>query len=414
MNKPSSLAAFALVCALAPSACGPAGKSPVENTEENAATAPVFKHQFIEQKLEGDAWGQTSFSDVDRDGDLDFVTGQRGGPIRWYEFRKGEPWRKHLIGDPSPSDVGGTMLDVDGDQWPDMVAGGAWYRNPHSTGENPTGEDWSKHVFDENLRKVHDIIAADIDGDGRSDIVTMAGEMEGITKSDSQDLRWYKIPADPALPWTFQRIADSVHSGIAAADLDRDGDTDLLRSNVWLENLESGKRWIEHRFLGLEWDYATQGKIADINGDQRLDIILTEGEINGGRIAWFEAPEDPKTTPWPVHFIVESAEAKRGPFHSLQVADFDGDQDIDIFAGEMELYGSPPHQWFLWENTLGAASEFREHVIVDLALGTHEAVIGDVDGDGDIDIAGKLWRPDPENGNGGSNHADFIENLGWR
>ncbi len=44
-------------------------------------------------------------------------------------------------------------------------------------------------------------------------------------------------------------------------------------------------------------------------------------------------------------------------------------------------------------------------------LGTHEALAGDVDGDGDIDIVGKPWMAVPENGNGGRNHVDYLENL---
>jgi hypothetical protein len=36
------------------------------------------------------------------------------------------------------------------------------------------------------------LVAADIDGDGRLDIVTM---------SDQQNLRWYSIPKDPRQPW---------------------------------------------------------------------------------------------------------------------------------------------------------------------------------------------------------------------
>ena len=42
-----------------------------------------FRHHFIEQPLEGDAWGQTSLADVDLDGDLDFVLGR-------LDFRPGQ------------------------------------------------------------------------------------------------------------------------------------------------------------------------------------------------------------------------------------------------------------------------------------------------------------------------------------
>ena len=54
----------------------------------------------------------------------------------------------------------------------------------------------------------------------------------------------------------------------------------------------------------------------------------------------------------------------------------------------------------------------RNHrVILDNHLGGHEAVVADVDGDGDLDICSKLWDPRPDNGNGGRNHADYLENL---
>jgi hypothetical protein len=68
-------------------------------------------------------------------------------------------------------------------------------------------------------------------------------------------------------------------------------------------------------------------------------------------------------------------------------------------------------RWFIWENVDGKGANFVERVILDNRLGGHEAVAADVDGDGDLDIASKLWRPRKDNGNEGRNHADFLENL---
>ena len=59
----------------------------------------------------------------------------------------------------------------------------------------------------------------------------------------------------------------------------------------------------------------------------------------------------------------------------------------------------------------GKASDFIEHVILDAKLGGHLAVAADVDGDGDLDIVSKLWRPRKDNANQGRNHVDFLENL---
>lgn len=135
-----------------------------------------FRHHLVDDDLPGSAWGQTALVDLDRDGDLDFITGQRGGEVRCYAFERGA-WTMHVIGSESPSDVGGCVLDVDRDGMLDVVVGGVWYEQP----AGGLGKPWPRHVFDAALDGVHDIIAADLDGDGREEIVTM---------SDKNDLRF--------------------------------------------------------------------------------------------------------------------------------------------------------------------------------------------------------------------------------
>ena len=231
-------------------------------------------------------------------------------------------------------------------------------------------------------------------------------------------LRWYRIGEDPAKPWTKTAIGPPIHAGAAAGDVDRDGDIDVVRGGVWFESRDRGASWTEHRFVGIPWSDvsgafrdSTKSWVADMNRDGRPDIVLTEAEIQGARAAWFEGPADPREASWKPHILAQSDSERRGPYHSLAVADFDLDGDPDIFAGEMEHLAVPPHRWYLWENAAGDGSAFIERAILDAGLGTHEAVAGDVEGDGDIDILGKLWRPDPKNANGGRNHVDFLENL---
>lgn len=369
-----------------------------------------FRHHFVDRDLPGSQWGQTALVDIDRDGDLDFVTGQTKGDIRWYEFKeRDKSWTPHLLGRNSPSDVGGLAIDVDQDGRVDFVTGGAWYQQPPDATTAP----WPRYVFDAVETKVHDIIAADVDGDGRDEIVTL---------SDKSGLRVYRIPADDETQsWEMEEIWQGVHAGLAAGDIDGDGDIDLVRSQIWLENIGgSDKTWKEHKFCGIPWAnrkehyfyyLASRSWITDINRDGRQDIVLTENEIPGGRVAWFEAPEDPTQPNWKPHILPASDDEQRGPYHSLQLADFDNDGDMDVFAGEMEHLANPPHRWFIWENTNGDGSMFVERVILAKQLGTHETQAGDVDGDGDIDLVGKLWRPVPDNGNRGHNHVDFLENL---
>jgi hypothetical protein len=365
-----------------------------------------FRHHFIDRDPGCGSLGQTALVDMDGDGDLDFITGEQGGTIWWYEFRGADDWARHVIGHDSPSDVGGAALDVDRDGHLDFVAGGAWYQNSGVPRERP----FARHVFDPALAAVHDILIGDVDGDARADVVTM---------SDRNDVRWYTIADTPTHHWQQTHIGESVHAGISLGDIDADGDLDVVRSNIWFENDAHGSRWTPHQ-MTPPWGRdtppfavnATRTRPADINRDGRLDIVITDNENADPRIGWLEAPSDARSGQWTLHELKKGDDAIRGAFHTLQLGDFDGDGDLDIFTVEMEhIGGSRPPRWFIWENRDGRGGDFVERIILDANLGGHEAVSGDVDCDGDIDICSKIWQPKRTNANDGLNHVDFLENL---
>jgi len=371
----------------------------------SVASAQIgFRHHFVDQDLPGSSWGQTAVADLDRDGRLDYITGRSRGQILWYRQISFTQWDRHVLGENSPSDVGGAVLDVDRDGWPDFVTGGAWYRNP----QRPTEQAFERIVFDQELTGVHDVVVADVDGDGRADVLTM---------SDRNNIRWYRIPADPRQPWKRIDIGPSVHAGLAVGDLDGDGDLDVIRSNLWFENVDGkGTQWKIHENIPFgnpnePYRLATRCSVVDMDADGDADLVMTENEIRGGRIAWLEN-RDGKGDDWSLHLLPSGDTAVRGAYHSLIVADFDLDGDWDIFTCEMEgIPGEKQPRWFVWENLDGKGQNWTEHVVLDMGLGGHEAVAADFDGDGDLDIISKLWRPRKDNANQGKNHVDLLENL---
>ncbi|OHD73232.1 MAG: hypothetical protein A2177_16305 [Spirochaetes bacterium RBG_13_68_11] len=385
--------------------------STAKANESNGAGRFNFRHHYIDADPPGIYLGETAIADIDADGIPDFVVHQQYGNIYWYDFEAPDRWTRYLLGVQSPSDVGMIAMDVDGDGWIDIITGGAWYKNSR----DPRGRLFEKIVFDPQLKAVHDIVAADIDGDGKVEFLMM---------SDKCPLRWYRIPSDPRQPWPCREIGPSVHCGLSVGDLDGDGHLDVVRSNVWFENvLGDGTQWIEHPIGPCggapdgnfkSWQIlATYTAVRDINGDGKMDIVVADAEIPDARIAWMENVDGAGLV-WKRHELPHGDKDPRGAYHSLYVGDLDGDGDLDIFSCEQEgLAGGRFPRWFIWENTDGKG-RFVEHVIFDARLGGHCAAVADMNGDGRLDICSKVWMPEKDNANRGRMHVDYLENLGGR
>lgn len=398
----------------------------------DTASAQIrFKHHFIDAAgPDARAWGTNVIADFDNDGHLDVVISKtKHGPGRravyWYRNLGAiDKWaaaevllNSHVTG------CGGVALDVDRDGYMDFVATN-WLRNPgKSIGDKPfTQMPWGCGPM------VHDIEAVDLDNDGHPEIVA------NIQHNNQPGLHVFRAPADPTQPWKKQRVIASrvwkqkspvaghaqgdVHAAVSPrgwGDIDGDGDNDLVYIDAWAENLDgTGRKWKTHENLGYRprgsWGAAVRCYVADINGDGHLDIVQSACDARGRDVVWLQNNGD--GTDWKLNAI--PFDGKPGDMHSLAVADFDLDGDLDVYVDEMEHLNVPASRagkigMIVWENLDGTGTKWKQHMLV-TGIGGHQAQAADMDNDGDIDIVTRPYAA-ANTAHAGRMHVSILENL---
>ncbi|UFP97244.1 FG-GAP-like repeat-containing protein [Gloeobacter morelensis] len=398
------------------------------STSSGGISSSLFEWSFIDADLPTGSngrwgYGQTAqgLYDIDKDGDLDLFSGRAaytGGALYWFEYQGPDTWVRRSIGTNGDAGVGAAAHDVDGDGWVDLITAKKWYRNPQSPRSSSS---WPTYTYDESGLEDHDIVVADVDGDGKKDVVSGYAN----SKEDNQNLRWYKIPSDPKGPWSSKTVGRMYHAAFApkgVADLDGDGDLDIARVDGFYRNNGGASSWtfvggLDFGQDGCKYAWGARAWIADLDKDGKNDLIQSDAEChgdtagsNGVAVFWGSGGGN-----FTKQVLPQTDGATRGAFHSLALADFDGDGDLDIFSGEMEgadgeefVLGEKFARWWIWEKT--GTRSFVERQILDAKLGAHETVVGDVDGDGDPDIVSKVWNAQEGNAAGGNGHAVLLRN----
>ncbi|GAG28683.1 unnamed protein product, partial [marine sediment metagenome] len=225
--------------------------------------------------------------DLDGDGVEDLVVASSsGGPLLWYRSPR---WTRHEIASSGRWSCDAEVADLDNDGDNDLVISEyydknrlEWYENPAPSGDPAAGR-WKLHVI--GAPRAHDIEVRDLDGDGDLDIVSR-GQSGFGTEEGNRIIIWRQDGPDS---WTQSVIPCPHGEGLALGDLDRDSDPDIAISGLWYENPGriAGPTWTEHIFT--QWHQDAVVRVADMNEDGRLDVILTEAE-GTNRISWFKAP----------------------------------------------------------------------------------------------------------------------------
>ncbi|MEM9557318.1 MAG: FG-GAP-like repeat-containing protein [Acidobacteriota bacterium] len=377
-------------------------------------------------------------ADIDRDGDLDVVAAA--------EFDDTVAWWENTVGDGSawgPETTINTLTfdgaaalctgDFDGDGAIDVAAVAedgdavAWWRNAAGDGSL-----WTETTIDLAYDGGHGLRAGDLDGDGDLDLVT-------ASRFD-QDVSYWENLAGDGSAWAEQLVDGAfVGRGSAIADIDGDGDLDPLATGdndrvEWWANDSSHLRPafpLENMIAGggvTTFASARDVALGDVDGDGTIDLVATVEVGDQVVLVRNTAGIEPDGTPellasaagalyWGVALgdmdgdgdldavvthsgtgtvsVLRNADGAFGSISSVtvdstfagargvSVGDLDGDGDLDIAAA---AFNDEQLAW--WENTLGDASAWSETIVVDPYDGAQTVSMADMDRDGDLDLLG--------------------------
>jgi hypothetical protein len=311
-------------------------------------------------------------ADLDGDGDGDILVTEDPEMV-WYENADGtgRAWQRHVARSDGPF-MGTTVGDFDGDGDVDVASTAdeqqaVWMEN------DGRGGVWTRHDVPVTGTIVDNMRSWDYDGDGREDLV--------IERYGPAPVHYCQAPSSEGSAWRCREIG--VGAGLCLGDVDGDDRPDVVSGGrIFIAPKEPAEAdWpvVDLAQVGDSFDKCAVG---DVDGDGRTDLALSEGE--GSRAVVVFGPDWARSeTVW---------DAGETGLHTMQLADFDRDGDLDLFTAEIHDRG----RTFVFENTDGRGTRWVRHEQVPGDLeGTHNAWIGDFNGDGRVDLLGKHYSGGP-------------------
>jgi hypothetical protein len=382
------------------------------NLQRRVSPAQLFPKLHFEKKVIGQhqsaaRTANVQIVDFDRDGlnDILICDGARNAVILYRQTADGH-FEERILAANLKCPAHATVVDLDKDGDLDIVVAvlGSIFPWDELAGKvvllENEGDYFTQHILLDDVRRVADVQAGDLDGDGDVDLVVAAfGYARG-------ELLWLENRGKTGAQWHFRdhQLLDRpgiIH--VPLGDLDGDGDLDIAaivsqdEEELWVfENLGGGAFKSRRIYASANYDVGSAGLLmCDLDKDGKLDLLVPQGDNL----------EDPYAWPQPYHGCLWFRNLGNWKFQSKQIANFggtyaaavgdvDGDGDLDVVLVSLcNDWSDPARPSVVWLENNGRQN-FMMHPIDNAPIGLITVACGDLNNDGRADIvAGSLLLP---------------------
>jgi len=227
-----------------------------------------------------------------------------------------------------------------------------------------------------------DVSIADFDRDGVLDILIVSEDDIRFGRTPAHE--FYRGLGGGRYARVLGQVPDTEANAVAHADVDRDGDLDLLVVGAGQDRLligDGGGGFRDETDQRLPREAATgqDGVFADVDGDRDLDIVLG---VEGGHFLWINDGAgrfaDETAQRLPVAGFVEARKVEPG--------DVDGDGDLDLYLSHVGWQGKAPADALLINDGRGRFTRAGPDRLPPDAETTLDGRFADLDGDRDLDL----------------------------